>query len=112
MTTVSVWSGCSAQISAERKASGAATGNIWVSDYTNPGHLLRIDAATLRIYVQDIPRFELGGKLLFRRKAIEEWIARRETSLSLQVGEIWVDRRPLADAGAKGGASWKLSGKN
>ena len=73
---------------------------------------LRIDMETLKLYVEDIPRFELGGKLLFRRKAVEDWIARRELSLALQAGEVWIDSRPFADAGVKGGASWKISGEN
>lgn len=39
---------------------------------------LRVDKSTLELYLSDIPSFELGGRLLFRRIKVEEWIARRE----------------------------------
>jgi len=56
-----------------------------VLDMTELADFLRVDPETIGQYLDEIPCFELGGKLLFRRKSIEEWIERRETSFFLQV---------------------------
>jgi len=45
---------------------------------------LRVDKAVIEIYLDEIPCFELGGKILFRRKSIEEWIERKEKQMSVQ----------------------------
>lgn len=45
---------------------------------------LRVDQATIGQYLDEIPSFELGGKLLFRRKSVETWIASKETGFALQ----------------------------
>lgn len=45
---------------------------------------LRIDRAVIEIYLDEIPCFELGGKLLFRRKSVEAWIERKEMQMSVQ----------------------------
>jgi hypothetical protein len=41
---------------------------------------LRISEEHLADYIGDIPCFELGGQLLFRKNAVDEWIRERETS--------------------------------
>ena len=45
---------------------------------------LRVDKETIGQYLDEIPSFELGGKLLFRKKSIEEWIESKETGFALQ----------------------------
>jgi len=63
-----------------------------VLDMTELADFLRVDRETIGQYLDEIPCFELGGKLLFRRKSIEEWIEKRETSFFLQI-----NRSELAD---------------
>jgi hypothetical protein len=55
-----------------------------VLDVEELADFLRVDPATLDRYIPDIPCFELGGKLLFRRETIEEWIRQRELGIGLQ----------------------------
>ena len=45
---------------------------------------LRVDQETIGQYLDEIPSFELGGKLLFRKKSIESWIESKETGFELQ----------------------------
>lgn len=39
---------------------------------------LRVPADTLQDYLDELPCFELGGQLLFRKEAVVEWIDQRE----------------------------------
>ena len=39
---------------------------------------LRVTSDVLDNYLGEIPCFELGGKLLFRKDAVDEWIKERE----------------------------------
>lgn len=39
---------------------------------------LRVSADVLETYLEEIPCFELGGQLLFRKEAVMEWISERE----------------------------------
>lgn len=55
-----------------------------VLDMEELAEFLRVDRAALEPYLDEIPCFELGGKMLFRRKSIEEWIERRENELGMQ----------------------------
>ena len=74
---------------------------------------LRVDKVTLEQYVGDIPCFELGGRLLFRKAKVEEWIARRETMVDFRpdwpVTQVW---NVLDNATKKGDVSWMLAQKN
>ena len=56
-----------------------------VLDMAELADFLRVDQETIGEYLDEIPCFELGGKLLFRRKSIEDWIDKRETSFFLQM---------------------------
>ncbi len=83
-----------------------------VLDLADLAEYLRVDPATLEQYVGEIPCFELGGRLLFRKSKVEEWIASRETMVGFQ--SDWpgsVDWSLPANA-ARGEASWILSQKN
>jgi hypothetical protein len=46
---------------------------------------LRITPEILEDYLEEIPCFELGGNLLFRREAIDKWIKSRENKYSMEV---------------------------
>lgn len=46
---------------------------------------LRMPQEKLEDYLGDIPCFELGGKLLFRKDAVDEWIKGREKGYSSEV---------------------------
>ncbi len=45
---------------------------------------LRVERETIGQYLDEIPSFELGGKLLFRKKSIETWIESKETGFEMQ----------------------------
>lgn len=45
---------------------------------------LRIDRATAEAYIGEIPCFELGGRILFRKSVIEKWIEKREQAFAYQ----------------------------
>ncbi|MEI8247252.1 MAG: helix-turn-helix domain-containing protein [Lentisphaerota bacterium] len=50
-----------------------------VSDY------LRTNIETLENYLGDIPCFELGGRLLFRKDAVDNWLGEREKKYTYDV---------------------------
>ena len=84
-----------------------------VMDMEELAEFLRTGAETLASYLDEIPAFELGGKLLFRRKSIEEWIARRETRLGFRPKEFALfDNAEMSATVMRGGVPWKMSGKN
>jgi hypothetical protein len=79
-----------------------------VMDMEELAEFLRVDAGTVGEYLDQIPCFELGGKLLFRRKSVEEWIAARERTVAVQGLRVEFDR-PVLPAGAPaGGRRWTL----
>ena len=53
-----------------------------VLDMDELAAFLRVSNEVVGQYLDEIPSFELGGKLLFRRKSVEEWIARKEMTLA------------------------------
>lgn len=55
-----------------------------VLDFQELAEFLRVDLETVGKYLDEIPSFELAGKLLFRRKSVEDWIASKETGFRLQ----------------------------
>lgn len=69
---------------------------------------LRVDAENLKPYLDDIPCFELGGKPLYRRKTVEEWIQQKEQSLGFSFGPGSKDRPAALEGIETGGAQWTL----
>ena len=55
-----------------------------VLDIDELAEFLRVSQETIAEYFDEIPSFELGGKLLFRKKSIEAWIESKETGFRLQ----------------------------
>lgn len=55
-----------------------------VLDFDELADYLRVDREIIGQYLDEIPSFELGGKLLFRKKSIEAWIESKETGFRLQ----------------------------
>ena len=81
-----------------------------VMDMDELAAFLRVDLDVVGQYLDEMPSFELGGKLLFRRKSDEDWIAGREMCRGIQRKEAIV-----LDAGIEsgeveksGGITWKL----
>ena len=75
---------------------------------------LCVDQETIGQYLDEIPSFELGGKLLFRKKSIEKWIESKETGFELQ---RMIAESPDAFSRqnkliANGGVTWTLTTKN
>ena len=54
-----------------------------VMDIEELAEFLRVTTDTIGIYLDELPSFELGGKLLFRRASVENWIEQREQSIQL-----------------------------
>jgi len=55
-----------------------------VLDFDELADYLRVDREIIGQYIDEIPSFELGGKLLFRKKSLEAWIESKETGFRLQ----------------------------
>lgn len=53
-----------------------------VLDMDELASFLRVSNEVVGQYLDEIPSFELGGKLLFRRKSVEDWIAGKEMTLA------------------------------
>jgi len=49
-----------------------------VMDIKELAEFLHVTTETIGTYLDDIPSFEIGGKLLFRRSSVEKWIEKRE----------------------------------
>lgn len=49
---------------------------------------LRITPEILDDYLEEIPCFELGGKLLFRRDAVDKWIESKERQYAGEVADL------------------------
>ncbi len=46
---------------------------------------LRVTEVAIEGYLGEIPCFELGGKLLFRKEAVDKWLEARERSYANEV---------------------------
>lgn len=55
-----------------------------VLDFDELADFLRVDCEIIGQYLDEIPSFELGGKLRFRKKSVEAWIESKETGFHLQ----------------------------
>ncbi len=82
-----------------------------VLDMEELTEFLRVSKETLEEYLNEIPCFELGGKILFRRKSIEEWIEERERAFGLGflVSELTrIDKEEVSLEYEKGGRRWRI----
>jgi len=75
-----------------------------VMDINDLAEYLRVDVETVEEYLDEMPCFEFGGVLRFRRKSIDEWIERRE--LSFRRGRIGSETITLLPADRVGGSKW------
>lgn len=71
-------------------------------------NFLRVSKEIIEQYLNDIPCFELGGKILFRRKSIEEWIEKRERDFGFQMLESDLNKVLLSRDFKQGGGKWKI----
>ncbi len=79
-----------------------------VLDFDELAEYLRVDKTVLGQYLAEIPCFELGGRLLFRKAKVEAWIEKRETTVVFPT-----ERPPVMDSNGwanskKGEQSWTL----
>lgn len=51
---------------------------------------LRLTPELLEEYLDQIPGFELGGRLLFRRTAVDNWIAGRERTMAFETQRLYL----------------------
>lgn len=56
-----------------------------VLDIDELAEFLRVSKETIAEYFDEIPSFELGGRILFLRKSIEKWIEAKETNFGFAV---------------------------
>lgn len=79
-----------------------------VLDVKDLAEYLRMDVDALEPHLADIPCFELGGKLLFRRQTVEAWIQQKELSLGSSSGFEGGNRVAVPESMEIGGAQWTL----
>ena len=77
-----------------------------VLDMDELADFLRVDKHTVGSYLEEIPCFELGGKLLFRRKSVEQWILGREMNVGLRFTDAGVSGGKVFCCTDNGGARW------
>ena len=77
-----------------------------VLDMDELADFLRISRDTVGSYLEEIPYFELGGKLLFRRKSIEQWIRGKEMNIGFHFTDASDSGLELFCTADKGGARW------
>jgi len=85
-----------------------------VLNFDELAEYLRVDQETIGQYLDEIPSFELGGKLLFRKKSLEAWIEGKETGFELQKmtaesPDVFSRQNELV---TNGGVTWTLTTKN
>lgn len=56
-----------------------------VLDMDELADFLRVSKETIEEYFDEIPSFELGGKILFLRKSVEKWIEAKENSFGYAI---------------------------
>ena len=83
-----------------------------VLDIHELAEFLRVTTGTIEEYLDEIPCFELGGKLLFSRKSIEEWIARREEYFHVQIAGFERGTQRIQRIVKPGGGRWKAQRSN
>lgn len=64
-----------------------------VLDIDELAAFLRVDREAVAVYLEELPSFELGGKLLFRKSKIEEWVSKREMRIE---GAVTRDAGPVS----------------
>ena len=79
-----------------------------VLDTEELAEFLRVSPEIIKDYIDELPCFELGGKILFRKKSIEEWIERKEMGFGFQLQESEINRILLPQNVIEGGARWKI----
>jgi hypothetical protein len=80
-----------------------------VLDLNELAEFLRVGPEVLETYLEDIPHFELGGRLLFRRVAVENWIAAREQSCVSAEGAARRDAAHVPHGFTRRGRSFRFS---
>jgi excisionase family DNA binding protein len=78
-----------------------------VMDIEELADYLHVDRDTVEEYLEDLPYFELGGKLLFRRKSIENWIEAREQGFAAPM-RVAVPVAGRVSPRQRGGMRWML----
>ena len=72
---------------------------------------LRVRGDVIETYLNEIPCFELGGKILFRKEKVDEWIGKREEKFAFELlsSEIERDfREDVFTETKKGGRIWQI----
>lgn len=68
-----------------------------------------MDRGTIETYLNELPCFEFGGELLFRKKSVENWIEARERRVGLSFAEPALDKAvPMRSMAVKEGIRWTL----
>lgn len=79
-----------------------------INDLSN---YLRVGENIIETYLNEIPCFELGGQILFRKEKVDEWIGKREEKFAFELlgSEIERDfREEVFTETRKGGRIWQV----
>ncbi len=79
-----------------------------INDLSN---YLRVRGDVIETYLNEIPCFELGGQILFRKEKVDEWIEKREQKFAFELlgSEIEKDfREDVFAETRKGGRIWQF----
>ncbi len=79
-----------------------------INDLSN---YLRVEENVVETYHNEIPCFELGGQILFRKEKVDEWIRKREEKFAFELLSSQIGREfheSVFEETRKGGTIWKL----
>lgn len=79
-----------------------------VLDIEDLAEYMRVTSDVIDEYLEEIPCFEFGGKILFRKTSIEEWIERRENDFGFQRLDAEVNRILETQDLKQGETVWKI----
>ncbi len=72
---------------------------------------LRVSGDVIETYLNEIPCFELGGQILFRKEKVDEWIREREQKFGFELlnSQIRAElRENVFEETRKGGRIWQI----
>ena len=68
---------------------------------------LHVNASVIQSYLTDLPCFELGGKILFRRQSVDAWLERRESEFGLGAAAGVANVTRVSQYEKTGGVPWQ-----
>lgn len=79
-----------------------------VLDADDLAEYLHVDRLTIEVCLDELPAFEFGGKLLFRKASVDAWIERKERTFAGQLHAAIGKQEAIETARSEGGVTWTL----